>query len=62
MKSITFVIGSISAIAIVLGILFSILHWKGASMLLLVGLGTTAIFFIPILTLQMYKKYKLAKV
>jgi hypothetical protein len=58
MKKIAIISGGLSSFLTVLGSLFKIMHWPGASILLLLGLGILLILFIPSLTKYLYDKCK----
>jgi len=58
MKKLVFISGGLSGSLTGLGILFKILHWPGAGILLLLGLGILSILFIPSLAKYLYDKSK----
>jgi len=58
MKKLTFISGGLSGSLTVLGILFKIMHWSGAGLLLLIGLSILSILFIPSLTKYLFDKSK----
>jgi hypothetical protein len=58
MKKLAFISGGLSGSLIGLGILFNIMHWPFANVLLLLGLGILSIFFVPSLTKYLYDKSK----
>jgi len=41
--------GSFSAATMILGILFKFLYWPGASMFIILGIGTSSLIFLPLL-------------
>jgi hypothetical protein len=56
MKTLAFISGAFSCSLIALGELFKIMHWPGAGILLVLGLGIFSIFFIPSITKYWYDK------
>jgi hypothetical protein len=56
MKTLAFISGAFSCSLAVLGVLFKIMHWPGANILLVLGLGIFSIFFIPSITKYWYDK------
>ena len=58
MKKLVFISGGLSGSLTVLGYLFKILHWPGAGILSLLGLGILSILFIPSLAKYLYDKSK----
>lgn len=56
MKLATYIIGTLSSMLFIIGILFKIQHWPGAGVLLTLGLGIFGIIFIPIFAIYHYKK------
>lgn len=58
MKIFTYIIGTVSAMLFVIGVLFKIQHWPGASVLLTLGLGVIGLVFIPLCAMRLYKKDK----
>ena len=49
MKKIMITSGLFSAAAMILGILFKFMHWPGASALIILGIGTSSLIFLPLL-------------
>lgn len=49
MKKIMITSGTFSAATMILGILFKFMHWPGASVLLILGIGTSSLIFLPLL-------------
>jgi hypothetical protein len=47
MKQLAFLSGAVSISLTAIGILFKIMHWPGANILLVLGLGLFAILFVP---------------
>jgi hypothetical protein len=47
MKKFAYITGSIASISLISGAFFKIMHWPGASVLLLLGTLTLSMFFIP---------------
>jgi len=58
MKKLVFISGGLSGSLTGLGILFKIMHWPGAGLFFLIGLGILSILFIPSLTKYLYDKSK----
>jgi len=58
MKAFAFITGSLSSSLIGLGILFKIMHWPGASILLVLGFVTFSLFFAPSIAKYLYDKNK----
>jgi len=58
MKSLVFISGGLSGSLTGLGILFTLMHWPGAGVLLMLGLGTLSIVFIPSLAKYLFDKSK----
>jgi hypothetical protein len=56
MKTLAFISGAFSCSLIALGILFKIMHWPGANILLVLGIGIFSIFFTPSITKYWYDK------
>jgi len=49
MKKVMITSGSFSAAAMIFGILFKFMHWPGASALIVLGIGTSSLIFLPLL-------------
>jgi hypothetical protein len=49
MKKIMIMSGTFSAAAMIFGILFKFMHWPGASALIILGIGSSSIIFLPLL-------------
>lgn len=59
MKKIMLVSGTISAAFLSVGIFFKFMHWPGASMMLVLGIGLASLLFLPLLfTLKIKEKQK----
>ncbi len=58
MKKLAFITGALSFSLTPLGILFKLMHWPGAGVLLVVGIGLFAIVFVPSITKYLYDKDK----
>ena len=58
MKSIALFTGACSISLSTLGFLFKVLHWPGANILLLLGLGIFALLFTPSVTRFLYQRYQ----
>lgn len=56
MKKVTFLIGALSAMSLVLGWTFAVLHWLGARELFLGGLFGFVFVFLPLLIIDRYKR------
>lgn len=56
MKLAIHIIGALSSMLFIVGILFKLQHWPGAGVLLTFGLGIFAIVFIPLYTIYHYRK------
>lgn len=56
MRRLVYISGVISFSVTILSTLFKLLHLKGASILLLVGLGSMALIFLPTAAYYQYKK------
>jgi hypothetical protein len=56
MKTVAFISGAISTSLTTLCVLFKFMHWPGASMLLVLGLGIFSILFIPTITKYWFDK------
>jgi hypothetical protein len=57
MKKIMLVSGTISAALLSVGILFKFMHWPGASIMLVLGIGLASLLFLPLLfTLKIKEK------
>jgi len=57
MKKIIYTIGLLSAIAVSLGWLFSVMHWPGAYQLFNYGFLGFLLLFVPMLAIDRYKVY-----
>lgn len=49
MKKIMIYSGTFSAAALIFGILFKFMHWPGAAMLIILGIGISSLIFLPLL-------------
>jgi hypothetical protein len=58
MKKFTFITGALSFSLTALGILFKIMHYPGADILLLTGILIFSILFVPSVTKYLYDKEK----
>jgi hypothetical protein len=56
MKEVTFVSGAMSGSLTILGILFKIMHWPGANIMVVLGMGILGLVFIPSLARYLYAK------
>ena len=59
MKKILYLVGLLSTIFTFLGSLFKIMHWQGASVMILMGAFSFAFIFIPILIFIKFKEVNL---
>jgi hypothetical protein len=57
MKKLIYAVGLLSAIAISLGWLFSVLHWPGGDQLFNYGFLGFLLLFVPLLSIDRYKVY-----
>lgn len=55
MKKLMYLIGFIGSAALSLGVLFKLMHWPGANVLLLSGMISFLLIFIPLLAIDRYK-------
>ena len=62
MKNLILLSGSIGVMLTLIGTLFTFLHWKGATFIMLLAVVTIAFVFIPSLTYVIGKGYKLVRV
>lgn len=58
MKIITFITGALFSSLTLLGILFEIMHWPGASFGIVLGLAGLALIFIPCFSIYKFKNDK----
>ena len=58
MKKITYITGALFSSMTLIGMLFKIQHWPGASILTVMGIAGIALVFIPIFTIYRYNKNK----
>ncbi len=58
MKKLVFISGSLSFSFIPIGILLKLMHWPGANILFLVGIGLFSIIFVPSIAKYLYYKVK----
>jgi len=58
MKKFAFITGTLSASLTGLGILFKMMHWPVAGILLVLGLGIFSILFVPSYAKYLYDKEK----
>jgi len=58
MKKLAFITGALSFSLTPLGILFKLMQWPGAGVLLVVGIGLFAIVFVPSIAKYLYDKDK----
>ncbi len=55
MKKLMYLIGFIGSVALSFGLLFKLMHWPGANMLLLSGIVSFLLIFVPIWAIDRYK-------
>ncbi len=58
MKTLAIISGSLSLSIIPIGVMFKIMHWQGAGVILLIGIGLFSLVFIPSLAVYLFKKSK----
>lgn len=58
MKTFTFITGSISFMLVPMGILFKMMHWPGANILMVIGIGLFALLFVPSFAKYKYDRAK----
>jgi len=56
MKKLAYFSGALTSMMILLGMLFKIMHWPGANILLTLGIAGLAVIFIPSFAKYMYDK------
>lgn len=56
MRKLAYTSGAISSSLALLGLLFKIQHWPGASIMLILGIGGLALVFIPSFAKYRYNK------
>ena len=61
MKKIMILSGTFSAATMILGILFKFMHWPGASLFIILGIGTSSLIFLPLLYLLKSKDSQATK-
>src|ERR1700741_4029389 len=61
MKKIMIGTGLISAVLMIVGIFFKSMHWPGAAMFLVLGIGSSSLIFLPMLFTLKVKEKKQAK-
>ena len=54
MKKLAFISGAVVGSLLALGILFKIMHWPGAGILLVLSIGFFSLVFVPSLTRFLY--------
>ena len=55
MKLTTYLTGTLAGMLTITGILFKIMHWEGASVMLTLGLGI-GLIFLPLYAIYRYRK------
>ncbi|MCD6565304.1 MAG: hypothetical protein J7K53_05115 [Bacteroidales bacterium] len=58
MKKLVFITGALSFSLTTIGMLFKIMHWPVAGILLAVGIGLFALIFVPCISKYLYDKEK----
>ena len=61
MKKIMILSGTFSAATMILGIIFKFMHWPGASLFIILGIGTSSLIFLPLLYLLKSKDRQATK-
>jgi hypothetical protein len=61
MKKAMLISGFISSVLVMTGILFKFMHWPGASALLVFGIGSSSLIFLPLLLILKVKENKQVK-
>ena len=56
MKKITYLTGTICTMLALFAVLFKIMHWPGASELMVISIGGFALFFVPFYAKYSYDK------
>jgi hypothetical protein len=56
MKKITYLTGTIFTMMALFAIIFRIMHWPGASELIVISIGGFALFFVPFFAKYAYDK------
>ena len=56
MKKLAFITGALSFSLSALGTLFKIVHWPGANILLVIGIGLFSLIFVPVIAKYLYDK------
>ncbi len=56
MRLTVYVFGALVAMLIILGFLFKMMYWKGADMLIVIGLASAALLYVPAFAIYKYKK------
>jgi cytochrome b subunit of formate dehydrogenase len=56
MKKITYLTGTIFTMMALFAIIFRIMHWPGASELIVISIGGFALFFVPFFAKYSYDK------
>jgi hypothetical protein len=58
MKLTAFISGALSFALIPIGVLFKIMHWPGAGIIITVGIGIFSLIFIPLISKFIYDRIK----
>ena len=58
MKKLAYISGVITTMLALIGVLFKILYWPGANILLVLGMASLSLIFIPSFAKYMYDKSK----
>lgn len=58
MKKLVFITGALSFSLTPIGILLKLMHWPGANILFLIGIGLFSIIFVPSIAKYLYDKVK----
>lgn len=58
MKKFVFITGAVSISLTMIAVMFKLMHWPGAGVILLAGVTIFALMFIPTLSVYLYKNTK----
>lgn len=58
MRKAVYISGTFSTSVFILSVLFKLMHLQGANVLLFMGLISTALIFLPLTAIYLYKKRK----
>ncbi|MEJ8802008.1 GldL-related protein [Pontibacter sp. H249] len=60
MRLSVYILGAFTAMVIILGSLFKLMHWAGADMMIVLGWSMAAILYVPLFSIYKYRKGKTA--